>query len=449
MKRSRAFLFSGVLATLLLAALTLSLSAAEGSTAAADQAQLRINEFMASNRFTLADPDEPGEYPDWIEIYNPGPNAVSLDDLFLSDDPERPNRFAITDGLTLAPGEFLIFYADNDPRQGPYHLNFALSRVGGFISLFSGATDSVIDSRSYGPQTTDVSEGRQVDGGSEWVAFDTPTPGATNALLPPKITNVLQEPTVPLANVPVTISAEITDERGLISVTLVYSVTGGTLVEVPMTVTTTLTRTVYQAQLPPQPDGTLVRYYLRAIDIDALEGRAPLGAPQHPYRYVVGFQAPELYINEIMPDNETAVVNPDKPGEYPDWIELYNPSPAPVSLDGLSLTDNRDNPTKYRIPPGVTIPAGGYLVFYADNQSNLGPLHTNFALSKEGEYLGLYAADGQILVDEFEFPLVTNDGTIGRYPDGADTWLHTACISPGALNEACEVQSHLPLVAFQ
>ena len=35
------------------------------------QADLRINEVMADNKVTLSDPDEPGEAPDWLEIYNP------------------------------------------------------------------------------------------------------------------------------------------------------------------------------------------------------------------------------------------------------------------------------------------------------------------------------------------------------------------------------------------
>jgi large repetitive protein len=450
MKHPRAFLFSGVLALLLLATLTLSLSAADTSPAATDQAQLRINEFMADNRFTLEDPDEPGEYPDWIELYNPGPNAVSLNDLYLSDDPERPNRFAITDGLTIPAGGFLIFYADNDSRQGPYHLNFGLSRLGGYLGLFSGATDSVIDSRTYEAQTTDISEGRQVDGGTPWRTFDTPTPRATNALLPPKFLTVLQEPSIPAPDLPVTISAQLTDARGIISATLLYSAGNGSLVAVPMTATGSVTDTAYYAQIPPQPEGTLVRYYLQAKNLDALQGRAPLGAPKLPYRYVVGFAAPELYINEIMPDNEDALVNPDKqPAEYPDWIEIYNPNPTPILLSGLFLTDNRDNPTKYRIPPGVSIPAEGYVIFYADNQTNLGPLHTNFALRKEGEYLGLYAANGQILIDEYEFPLVNNDGAVERYPDGGDEWVVTACISPGAANQVCEVQAHLPLINTQ
>lgn len=41
-------------------------------------AQLHINEFMASNDTTIEDPDEPGAYEDWIELYNAGVATVDF-----------------------------------------------------------------------------------------------------------------------------------------------------------------------------------------------------------------------------------------------------------------------------------------------------------------------------------------------------------------------------------
>lgn len=444
MNHYRPLLSALVLAVALLTGLTWALVAAE-PTQLPGQSELRINELMADNRFSLEDPDEPGEYPDWIELYNPTGAAVRLDGLFLSDDPNRPNRFAIPSGLSIPAGGFMIFYADNDPRQGPQHLNFALSRTSGFVSLFSDATDSVVDSMSYGLQETDVSYGRRLDGGEPWIAFDSPTPGATNTLLPPIIRDVEQWPSSPTLSDTVTISATIIDERGLVGATLVYTTSGGSLVEVPMVGS----GDVYTAQIPAFPDGTLVRYYLIATDIDDLQGRAPLSAPREPYRYVVGYQAPLLFINEIMADNESALRNPDLADNYPDWIELYNPSPNDVSLDGLFLTDSRSNRTRYAIPPGLVVPAEGYLLFYADNLPDLGPQHLNFALSKNGEYVGLSAANGEILIDEFEFPRAIQNGSIGRFPDGSPNWEGTGCISPGKPNQQCQIQAHLPVMLSQ
>ena len=43
--------------------------------------------------------------------------------------------------------------------------------------------------------------------------------------------------------------------------------------------------------------------------------------------YMVG--PANLYINEVMADNKTILEDPDEPGEFPDWFEVYNPTPVP------------------------------------------------------------------------------------------------------------------------
>lgn len=443
--RSLILLVAGLLALFGVATLTWSLAAAAPAEPG-NQSNLRINEFMADNKNTLEDPDEPGEFPDWIELHNTGSTDVALDGLFLTDNPDRPTRFTITDGLTIPAGGFLIFYADNDPGQGPLHLNFALSRHGGFIGLFSGASETYIDSYTYGLQEPDVSEGRAVDGGESWRTFLTPTPGATNNFLPPEISNVQQMPPEPGISDTVTITAKVVDERGLASVTLFYMTTGVGEVAVPMTATGDL----YSAQIPPLPDRALVGYYIVATDIDDLSSRMPR-VTQQPFRYMVGFQAPLIFINEIVADNEGSLASPVDPTESPDWIELFNPGPNQVSLDGLFLTDSRNLPTKYPIPSGLTIPPGGFIIFYADNTSDVNDpdraLHTNFALSRDGEYLAIYAHAELEPIDEIEFGPVSPNVAWTRYPDGGDTWVQNACVTPGAANEVCDPQSHLPWVS--
>ena len=55
-----------------------------------------VNELMANNQTTLTDPVEPGESPDWFELYNYGTVVVNLNGLFLSDDPTNPTKNPIT-----------------------------------------------------------------------------------------------------------------------------------------------------------------------------------------------------------------------------------------------------------------------------------------------------------------------------------------------------------------
>ena len=61
-----------------------------------------------------------------------------------------------------------------------------------------------------------------------------------------------------------------------------------------------------------------------------------------------------LVINEFMADNETTIEDPNEPGEYPDWIELYNGTDSSVTLNGMYLTDDFGEPTKWQIPVALS-----------------------------------------------------------------------------------------------
>jgi hypothetical protein len=63
-----------------------------------------------------------------------------------------------------------------------------------------------------------------------------------------------------------------------------------------------------------------------------------------------------LLINEVMADNERTIEDPCEAGEYPDWIELYNASDETITLNGLYLTDDLNEPTQWQIPPEIVGP---------------------------------------------------------------------------------------------
>ncbi len=140
---------------------------------------LWINEFVALNNTGIQ--DEAGEYEDWLEIYNPGPDAVEMGGLFLTDDLTLTTQWAFPDTTLPAEG-FLLVWCDSDAADGPLHTNFKLSGSGEEIGLFGrlAAGNEEIDSHTYAQQVADVSEGRQTDGSETWVTFATPTPGASN-----------------------------------------------------------------------------------------------------------------------------------------------------------------------------------------------------------------------------------------------------------------------------
>ena len=156
-----------------------------------------INEVLASNQATLADPDTDA-YGDWFELYNASAAMVDLGGSFLTDTFDRPATWRIPDGTTLAPGAFLVVWADDGDTAGAaLHTNFKLSGGGEAVGLFS-ASGAVIDTVSFGEQTTDVSYGRSPDAGTTWAFFAAPTPGASNGTAP--VGGVAEAPVVSLAS---------------------------------------------------------------------------------------------------------------------------------------------------------------------------------------------------------------------------------------------------------
>jgi hypothetical protein len=146
-------------------------------------AQLRINEFLASNDASFPGPQ--GDYPDWIEVYNAGSVAVNMAGYWISDDLNEPDKLyqipstnpALT---TVQPGGFILFIANGDPTGGVLNVNFKLSGSGEHIGLWMPDKETVVDTMSFGAQTTDVSMGLSPNGGELWYFFNSPTPGASN-----------------------------------------------------------------------------------------------------------------------------------------------------------------------------------------------------------------------------------------------------------------------------
>ncbi|MHC5061248.1 MAG: lamin tail domain-containing protein [Planctomycetota bacterium] len=141
---------------------------------------LVINEVMAFNDSGLDDPVEPNEFPDWIELYNPGNTAIDLGGMYLTDDLGNLEKWQIPSGVTIGPDGYLLFWADNDDGQGDMHTNFQLDRAGDEVALVDPNGITIIDSISFGKQAVDISHGRYPNGGAVWKYSKTPTPWETN-----------------------------------------------------------------------------------------------------------------------------------------------------------------------------------------------------------------------------------------------------------------------------
>lgn len=120
-------------------------------------------------------------------------------------------------------------------------------------------------------------------------------------------------------------------------------------------------------------------------------------------------------ISEFMAVNDRGLEDEDRNEE--DWIEIHNSEASDVNLEGWFLTDDPENLTKWTFP-AVTLGAGEYLVVFAsgkDRRDPAGPLHTDFRLSGDGEYLALVGPDGVTVTSEFSpaYPIQAPDTSYG------------------------------------
>ena len=152
---------------------------------------------------------------------------------------------------------------------------------------------------------------------------------------------------------------------------------------------------------------------------------------------------PPLRINEVLTPNLSGIT--DNAGDHEPWIELVNTGGSEVSLDGLYLTDSYTDLTRWAFPAGHAIPAGGYLVVFADaepGETTVTALHSGFRLpSTPGAAWSVALARLQnaqpAVVDYLSGVVGAADTAVGRLPDGdpASAALLPAP-TPGASNVA-------------
>ena len=129
----------------------------------------------------------------------------------------------------------------------------------------------------------------------------------------------------------------------------------------------------------------------------------------------VGIATPNLAISELVVDNTK---HEDEHCQTPGWVELYNGTPAAISLNGWSLTDDAGVPAKWTFPNGLSVPSYGHLLVYFGHGTPVPTapdtrLHANFQPAKSGGYLGLY--QGVTEVDAHNlYPAQFEDLAYGR-----------------------------------
>lgn len=120
-----------------------------------------INEIMPKNNGTVADQDN--EYDDWVEFYNNSASTVDLSGFYLSDDILFPMKYEIPSGTTIAPGEYLIIWCDQDTLQSGLHAPFKLTSGGETLTLYDNSMN-VVNQVTYPEMEAGTTYGRYING---------------------------------------------------------------------------------------------------------------------------------------------------------------------------------------------------------------------------------------------------------------------------------------------
>jgi hypothetical protein len=150
-------------------------------------------------------------------------------------------------------------------------------------------------------------------------------------------------------------------------------------------------------------------------------------------------QQKTIVINEFMADNASTIA--DESGKFEDWIEIYNYGDEAVNIGGCYITDNYLEPKLFRLREGndsTIIQPKSYLLLWADDDWEEGILHLEFKLSRQGEQIAIYDADGSTLIDSVSFQLQLPDQSFGRLPDGQPDWTDFDRPTPGSPNAKME-----------
>ena len=166
--------------------LTLCLSAGAQS-----QDAMRLNEYLVVNVNDFQ--DDFGQQDAWIELFNSSYGTVDIAGCFLSDDENNLKKYAIPGGdlqTKIKPRQHVIFWADNQPYRGTFHVSFDLANAKEII-FTKGDGKTIIDRIPVRHDLGDnVAFGRVEDGigsvdGSEegWAVMDRTSPSTNNSLI--------------------------------------------------------------------------------------------------------------------------------------------------------------------------------------------------------------------------------------------------------------------------
>jgi hypothetical protein len=141
---------------------------------------VRINEVSSENSIYV---NELFKRNDWVELYNTTSEDIDVEGMYLSDNPDKPQKWQITSKSskpnarvnTVIPAHgFLIIWCDKLEQVSQLHASFKLGSGKGDVCL-TAADGSWTDQLTYDPMAGDQTAGRYPDGSDNVYTMNVPT----------------------------------------------------------------------------------------------------------------------------------------------------------------------------------------------------------------------------------------------------------------------------------
>ncbi|MDD4637655.1 MAG: lamin tail domain-containing protein [Bacteroidales bacterium] len=426
-----------------------------------------INEIAPSNS-TLPNLDNNGKSDDWIELYNTTSSAINLSGYFLSDNATDLKKFKFPN-VSIPANGYLIVWAVGETLQGGIQAPFKLSSEGETVYL-SNSASQIIDKVTFGFGTGDMSYSRLPDGADTfvWQSF---TQKATNSngtvddykynlntngivineysplntsiadqdgefddwielynnssssvsLLGYYLSDNTSNPRLwafPDTSIApggyIIVWADNDDDIGQAGLHAHFQLSSKGESLLLTNQTTVIGRTSYDSAFSNKSYARLPNgkgeYALQAPSFNVSNGNSS---------FTENLTTAGLVINEIVADNQT-VKTEQSSGTYEDYIELFNNSASQINLSNYYVSDDPSNPSKWPIPDGTIIPAGGYLIVWADENVDAYTdnkyTHASFRLDANGETVLL--TNGTKIIDKVTYGHANADLGYSRVPNG-------------------------------
>ena len=142
---------------------------------------VRINEVSPDNDIYV---NEYFKRDDWVELYNTTSQPIDVEGMYLTDNPEKPQKYQITKGdtqaSTIIPAHgYLIIWCDKREAKTQLFSQFKLEKEGDEL-LLTAADGSWTDRFVYPEMKSDETVGRYPDGADDIYTMNVPTIAKAN-----------------------------------------------------------------------------------------------------------------------------------------------------------------------------------------------------------------------------------------------------------------------------